>query len=101
MIHDSELARRTAARVGTVASNIRSISSKESKTLVAEAPQCLTGKSGAILAEQLQELVKDLSSLASGLENIKGDLLAYAARVEEADRKTTEAITGGGGGHSF
>ena len=96
MTYDTAEIRRAARRVSSVASEIGSIASSDVGSAVNMIPGNFEGEAATVLREELTDFKKDLGKLRDGLNKIARELLAYARRLEEADRAAEAFIKSNG-----
>ena len=96
MTYDTAEIRRVARRVGSVASEVGSIASSDVGAAINMIPGNFEGEAATVLQEELSDFRGDLKKLQAGLKKISAELIAYAERLEEADRQAEAYIKSNG-----
>ena len=96
MTYDTAEIRRVARRVGNVASEVGSIATADVGAALNMIPGNFEGEAATVLQEELTDFRGDLKKLQNGLKKISNELLAYARRLEEADRAAATYIKSNG-----
>jgi len=86
--------RRVAREVREISGNTRQLSSVNIRRLQSRVEESLEGETAKALLKVLSELAADVAAIGDGLNTIQSALNQYADRVEEADRKAQNAISG-------
>ena len=89
--YDTAEIRRSARQVGSAANELDSVAS-ELRRLAAEGPDALQGDAGTVLEDLLSKLRSDASKMSGGLLTISNRLQAFAAQLDELDRRAAANI---------
>lgn len=92
MDHDTQQIRSAARRIGSVASSVKSISSKDLGDISNSIPPYFKGEAADALQSIVLDLIKDMNGLSEGLRSIQDTLNSYAAALDRADAEAAKAI---------
>lgn len=92
MKYDTSEIRRAAQQVGAAADDLDNAANHDVARMISALPGHFVGEAANALNEELNDLNGDLLALTRGLESVRSELLAYAKRLEAADRAASQSI---------
>lgn len=96
MKYDTSEIRQAARQVGSVAEDVDSAATRDVAKMLSSLSGTFEGEAATALRDELTDLKSDLLALTKGLKGIQSELMAYAARIEEADRGARDYINRNG-----
>lgn len=91
MKYDTSAIRRVARKVGNVSGDVSDQANNLTRML-SSVPNHFQGEAADVFIDTLEQLKSDLRNMSSGLSAIKSELNAFAAKLDEIDRRAAQAI---------
>lgn len=94
MAHDYDTAeiKMTARRIGAAAGEVRELSQRDVRNLLEQIEAGMQGMTADALKQRLNMVGSDILRISKGLDAVQRELLLFARRLEEADRKVADEI---------
>lgn len=90
--YDTAEIRMAARRIGNVAAEVRELSTRNVSNISSKLESGFEGLTADALQKRLRTVGSDILKISKGLDAVQRDLLAFARRLEEADRQVANEI---------
>lgn len=90
--YDTAEIKLTARRIGAAAAEVRELSNRDVRSMLEQIDAGMKGMTAEALKQRLGVVGSDILRISKGLDTVQRELLVFARRLEEADRKVSQEI---------